>query len=98
LENISNEEYELQVENEVREELSRTSVSKRFNHAYFVSRSKGKGRRRTKPREIEMVGIRNSGKYTLVSHFPFDVYASETFPELEDWDATIKLEEEIRRL
>ena len=48
--------------------------------------------------EVEMVGIKRNGVYCLASLFPFDVYASEVYPELSDWDATKKLEERIRGL
>jgi len=91
--------YEQEVIDEVNTNLNKADDAiKRFKYVTFVSTSKGRGRKRVRGREVEMVGIKRNGVYCLASLFPFDVYASEVYPELSDWDATKKLEERIRGL
>lgn len=53
-------------------------IWQQFRYKCFVSKSKGRGRKRTTWLEIELVQRKGSKTWRSFSKFPFDVYTSET--------------------
>ena len=68
-------------------------IFRRFDRKYFVSRSKGRGRRRSHWKEIILIHDRYNpiSRFTSAHRFKFDVVASEVFPSLTGLDAEAKL-------
>lgn len=66
-------------------------VHRDIRFSYFVSNSKGRGKKRREPREVSLISYRKGPFYSW-HLFPFDVYATECLGyEKED------IEEEFRR-
>jgi len=79
------------------EALSNDPVHRRFILHYFVSSSKGKGRKRKHLEEVELVKDRFNDKgFIGFNRFPFDDVASEVYPKLSGLDAEARLQEHIR--
>ena len=69
-------DYELEVINEMEQEcLQSDPVYRAITYVGFVSKSKGRGRKRRNWKEIKL--LKYNGNFHLWHNFPFDVYASE---------------------
>lgn len=78
-------EYEARVEAEVLAELAQTDpVIRNVGYVNFVSRSKGKGRRRRNWTEVEL--FRYQTGWHLPHKFAFDIIADELIGETMDAD------------
>lgn len=78
--NIDYQNYCLQTELEVKKEfLNNDRINNLVSYHYFVSKSKGRGRKRRNLTEVHLVkyNVKNNDGFHLWEKFPFDVYASE---------------------
>lgn len=89
------------VEEEVKAEVEGLNPTvNRVKYAYFVSCSKGKGRKRKQPTEVHLVSLSDS-RFYLWHKAPFDVYASEILGFSGDRDNKSPeeyLREEIKKI
>tara|TARA_Y100000310_G_scaffold333905_2_gene412428 strand:+ start:2718 stop:2990 length:273 start_codon:yes stop_codon:yes gene_type:complete len=85
---------------EAMEEESRLNDPVRafLGRVYFVSKSKGRGRRRRHWEEVELVHNKVTGRYRLAHLFPFDLYASEVLPEASRDEAETQLRARFSQL
>ena len=81
------QELEASVETELR---LQDPVAQRLKLIYFVSKSKGRGRKRKHWEEISLVQDKWNGKCTSLDNYPFDVYASEILPGVLDAEAELR--------
>lgn len=79
-------EYERQVEAEMKAEtLLSDPVWQRFRLHYFVSNTKGKGKPRRWPKEVELIFDSNEPwKFVSWHKFPFDTKATEVVPFVDN--------------
>ena len=75
-----------------RETLETHPVHMKCSYARFVSRSKGRNRKRRIPLEVELVGYRN--RSYLEHNFPYDTVSTEVYG-FGGLDADTKLRREI---
>jgi hypothetical protein len=71
-------------------------VCRRFRCICFVSKSKGRRRRRWK--EVELVHDRYRGTYTSYDRYPFDAVASEVLPYIDRTEVTRVLMDRVRQV
>ncbi len=85
---MNQSEYETQVIKEVEAEIRAYEwylPGKRLKKAYFVSKSKGKGRKRKHWEEVLLIhDDATPGKWTSYQKFPFDEVATEVLPHIHD--------------
>lgn len=88
-------QYYKALEAEIEAELkAQDPVHQRFKIVRFVSKSKGRGRRRRNPVEVELIhDMHNFGRYNSISKFQFDGIATEVLPMIHKAD----VEQEFRR-
>ena len=91
------QEWQKSVLKEVLKEVkAQSSVDNHFKYVRFVSKSKGKGRKRKHWAEVELVKYNGSGCYRSWEKFPFDVYATKVLPGWEEWKAIEAIQDELR--
>lgn len=91
---VEAEQYYSELEAEIEAEARLCDpVHQRLELVSFVSRSKGRGRKRKGRTEVELVHDKQSGKYTSWDKYPFDVYGTEILPMVHPAD----VDEELRR-
>ncbi len=70
-------------------------VRDRYELVSFVSKSKGRGRKRAKWQEVYLVNDKHAKRCTLWNKYPFDVYASEMIPGMAKDDVEQELQRRI---
>ena len=81
-----------EMERDADEESTRYSpIEDRLQVLRFVSKSKGRGRRRKTPIEVVLVKDVHSGRVSLAKKIAMDEYAESIFPWLAGWDAERRL-------
>jgi hypothetical protein len=89
-------QYEQSIIKQMQKETQQCDpVFERFKYISFFSRSKGRGRKRKVWEDVELISI-SAGHFQSFNKFPFDVYATEIFPNHEN--PTELLRERIRKL
>lgn len=94
-------EYYRQCESEAeRECLLSDPVYQRFRYVCFVSRSKGRGRKRKHWQEVELVrDCWNGVNYREFARYPWDRIASEMYPQAaDDIEAEKRLVNRVREI
>lgn len=90
-------DYYAQVEAEVEAETHTSDpICSRYRYITFVSKSKGRGRKRRHWEEIELVHDTYAHIITSWHKYPFDVYATEVLPYLPKDQVDKILMEHIR--
>jgi hypothetical protein len=93
------EAYWAAVEAEVAEELRlQDPVRQRFRYVCFVSKSKGRGRKRRNWVEVELVSESNGKRWTSFDKVPWDCKATEVFPNQDPREVERMLMDQVRRL
>lgn len=88
-------DWELEAIAEAEQEVLRQDpVYQRLRRVSFLSNSKGKGRKRSRPVEVNLVHDVWSGRCRTWDLYPFDVYATEILPQVDPDEA----EKELKKL
>jgi len=86
---ISKEDYYCQVEEEVLEEfLANDRIYQAVTLHSFVSKSKGRNRKRRNWKEVNLIKYNNG--FHLEKNFPFDECATEILGDIEDAEAKLR--------
>ncbi len=91
--------YCAEVEAEIAAEIGPYDpVRMRFGYINFVSKSKGKNRKRKFWEEIELVYDKHTRKHTTFDNYPFDRISSEVLPYIGRTEVTNILMDRVREL